>query len=69
MHLPMLTDRASYDDAAQLILTFGDLAGTEAAQRADRSREEGNHVHFCRWRQIERMVILLSIEQSMGTVH
>jgi hypothetical protein len=69
MHLPILVDRRSYDDAAALIETFGQGAGDEAAQRADRSRERGNHVHFCHWRQIERMVFLLSTDQAMGTIH
>jgi len=69
MHLPILVSRRSYDDAAQLIATFGAQAGLEAALRADRSRERGNHTHFCHWRQIERMVVLLSIERTMGTIH
>ncbi len=69
MHLPILVDRRSYDDAAALIETFGDHAGVEAAERADRSRERGNHIHFCHWRQIERMLVLLSVEQAVGTIH
>lgn len=69
MLLPILVDRRSYEDAASLIATFGARAGLQAALRADQSRERGNHVHFCRWRQIERLVVLLSIERSIGTVH
>lgn len=69
MHTPMLADRRSYEDAAELMRTFGDLAGNEAAMRADRSRDLGNHIHFCRWRQIERMIVLLSIPEALGTVH
>ena len=69
MHLPSLVDRRSYDDAAALIEAFGDHAGVEAAMRADQSRERGNHIHFCHWRQIERMLVLLSVDQAMGTVH
>ncbi|MGF7170642.1 hypothetical protein FHS91_002328 [Sphingobium xanthum] len=69
MHLPILVDRRSYDDAAALIEAFGDHAGVEAAMRADQSRERGNHIHFCHWRQIERMLVLLSVDQAMGTVH
>lgn len=69
MHLPILMDRRSYEDAAMLIATFGTHAGLQAALRADQSRERGNHVHFCHWRQIERLVVLLSIERSIGTVH
>jgi hypothetical protein len=40
-----------------------------ATRRADRSRELGNALHFCRWRQIERLIVLLSVERAVGTVH
>ena len=69
MTLPMLANRRSYDDAALLINTFGDMAGTEAAKRANTSRNLGNHIHFCHWRQIERMITLLSSDSCIGTVH
>jgi hypothetical protein len=69
MQLPILVDRRSYDDAAALLETFGEHAGVEAALRADRSRDRGNHIHFCHWRQIERMLMLLQGEQAMGTIH
>ncbi|EQB32451.1 hypothetical protein [Sphingobium ummariense] len=69
MLLPYLSDRASYEDAADLMMRFGDNAGYEAAARADRSRDLGNHIHFCRWRQIERLIVLLSYDQALGTVH
>jgi hypothetical protein len=69
MYLPILPDRKSYDDVRQLIENFGENAGVEAASRADESRELGNHVRFCHWRQIERMIVLLSVERPIGTVH
>lgn len=69
MHLPILSDRESYDDAATLLRHFGTSAALEAASRADASREVGNHINFCRWRQIERMIALLSIDHALGTVH
>ena len=64
-----LADRAELTDATDLITMFGDEAGLEAASRADRSRDLGNYLHFCRWRQIERLIILLSVERAVGTVH
>lgn len=67
--MPYLADRGQVADAAELIALFGEDAGFEAASRADRSRDLGNHVHFCRWRQIERLVVLLSIGRAVGTVH
>ncbi len=64
-----LDDRASIDQAQELIAVFGDDAGFEAAARADRSRDQGNHIHFCRWRQIERLIVLMAVERAVGTVH
>lgn len=69
MQLPYLADRKSYDDAAELMATFGDNAGFEAAARADRSRDLGNHIHFCHWRQIERLIVLLTHDAALGTIH
>lgn len=51
-----LQDREAVFDAAELVEEFGLLAGKEAAARANKSREIGNVVHFCRWRQIKRLV-------------
>lgn len=64
-----LADRSSVDAAQDLIATFGDDAGFEAAARADKSRDRGNHLHFCRWRQIERLIVLMSVGRAVGTVH
>ena len=67
VHLPDATAAA---EAAELIARFGDHAAFEAAARANHSRGLGNVVHFCRWRQIERMINLLTTD-DMGeaTVH
>jgi hypothetical protein len=67
--LPYLADRAHVTDAAELIALFGDDAGFEAAARADRYRDLGNHINFCRWRQIERLIVLMSVRRAVGTVH
>lgn len=66
---PYLHDRAAFDDAAGLIARFGDDAGFEAAALAERSRNLGNAIGFCRWRQIERLIVILGTGQSFGTVH
>lgn len=60
-------DQAS--DAADLIDRFGVHAADEAAIRAERSRGLGNAIHYCRWRQIGRMVELLGQAQAEGTIH
>ena len=69
MQLPVFIDSTHYNDAELLISNYGEEAGLEAANRADKSRSLGNHLHYCKWRQVERLCILLSIDQSIGTVH
>jgi hypothetical protein len=69
MHLPYLADRASVTDAEELIAHHGEAAATEASRRAGRSRDLGNHVHFCRWRQIERWIRSLAQPESAGSIH
>lgn len=66
VHLP---DRAAASDAADLIARFGIHAADEAASRAAHSRDVGNVIHFCRWRQIERMIVLLSTDGAETTIH
>ncbi len=48
---------------------FGDDAGCEAAARADASRDRGNVVSFCRWRQIERLIGVLQHPAARGTLN
>lgn len=69
LQLPVFIDSTNFTDAEQLITNFGEEAGLEAANRADKSRAVGNHLHYCKWRQVERLCVLLSIDQSIGTVH
>jgi hypothetical protein len=68
MSLPV-TDRATAETATMLIAAYGAQAGLEAAERAEASRDVGNLIHFCRWRQVERMVVALSIRHAHGTIH
>ncbi len=69
LQLPVFIDSTNFLDAEQLINNFGEEAGLEAANRADKSRALGNHIHYCKWRQVERLCVLLSIDQTIGTVH
>ncbi len=69
MYLPMFVEQRDVIEAEALMATFGKAAGLEAAERAEASRNIGNHLKYCRWRQIERLVILLSIETTLGTIH
>jgi len=69
MTTPFITGRAALDDAATLIDTFGDDAAVEAASRAEHSRDAGNVMRFCHWRQIERVIATLVSDQVRGTIH
>lgn len=68
MHM-FLSDAASVADAAELIARFGSDAEFEAATLADQARDRGNHLHFCRWRQIERLIVLLACDEPIGSIH
>lgn len=63
-----IADRATLDTAVSLIAEFGDAAILQAALRADASRNKGNVIGFCRWRQIERVIATLG-DHSGGTLH
>lgn len=68
-NFPFVADRASIADAEALLSQFGDDAAFEAAARADKSRDRGNVILYCRWRQIERMIVALAHAQPFGTIH
>lgn len=69
MATPFIAGRLALSDASELIDRFGDDAGLEAAVRAERSRDSGNVIRFCHWRQIERVIATLSSEEVRGSVH
>ena len=69
MDSPFISGRPALADAAELIERYGDNAGLEAALRAEESRDAGNVVRFCHWRQIERVIVTLSSDEVRGTVH
>ena len=65
-HQVFCADRTAFADASDLIDVYGDAARDEAKQRASRSRELGNVVHFCRWREIDRLIGAMTRETSAG---
>ena len=69
MDAPFISGRVALADASELLSRFGDDAGYEAAALADLSRDAGNVVRFCHWRQIERVIASLSSEEVRGTIH
>ena len=69
MDTPFIAGRGALAEASDLIERFGDHAGLEAAARAEQSRDDGNLVRFCHWRQIERVIATLSCDEVLGTIH
>jgi hypothetical protein len=61
--------RGAFAEAAELLARFGEHAVSEARQRAGRSRDVGNVVHFCRWREVERMIFTLGQRAAAGPLH
>jgi hypothetical protein len=69
MDAPFIASRLALSDAADLMARYGEGAAFEAASRAEQSRDNGNVVRFCHWRQIERVIATLSSDEVFGSVH
>ena len=69
MDTPFIHGRLALADASDLMEQFGDGAVFEAAARAERSRDLGNVMRFCHWRQIERVIATLSSDEITGSIH
>jgi hypothetical protein len=67
--MPYVADRNMVDVATDLIADLGKAAAPAAAARADQSRVVGNVTQFCRWRQVERLIVVLSSTKAVATVH
>ena len=67
--LPFVRGRAIAEDAARLIAEFGREADLAAALRATQSRAHDNALRFCHWREVERMVRLLTGDATPATRH
>lgn len=64
-----ISDSAAVQEAAELIDRFGEFAADEAAARARSSRNLGNVIHYCHWRQIQRLIEYLDVGAVEATVH
>jgi hypothetical protein len=69
MDTPFISSRMALADADALLEQYGLHAAAEAAARAAGSRDAGNVTRFCHWRQIERVIAVLSSEEVAGTTH
>lgn len=52
-----------------MIAKFGEFAVTEAATKADAFESSGDLMLYCRWRQVERAIQLLQLEDIVGEIH
>jgi hypothetical protein len=66
---PALVDRAMVEDAVALMELHGLDAASMALRFAKRSRNLGNVTHYCRWRQVERLIGQLAIDAPRGRLH
>ena len=64
-----VADRQSALDATRLIVDHGAGAADAAVARANVSRDRGNVVNFCRWRQIARLVAAMYEADGEQTRH
>jgi len=69
MDAPYISGRVALTEASEMIDRYGDDAALEAAVRAERSRDDGNVLRFCHWRQVERVIATLSDDEVRGTIH
>jgi hypothetical protein len=67
--LHFVADREAYEFASALMAEFGATALTEAATRAERSRDLGNFIHYARWCRAGRAIQLLADPQPRGALH
>ncbi len=58
--LPYVVDRALAEAAIALIAQHGDDACYHAAALAEASRDAGNVLKFCRFRQMERLILTMA---------
>ena len=64
-----IAGRTAVADALSLVDEFGADAPMAAAMRAVQSRDAGNVLKFCHWRQIERLSALLASNNVEGSLH
>lgn len=66
---PFVTERAAALDAARMLAEHGSGAIKAAVAHAALSRDRGNLLHFCRWRQIAALIEILDDGAGLQTRH
>ena len=67
--IPYISDRSHVIAAQELITLFGPMAQIEAVARANHSRTLGNVIHFCKWREVSRLIDIFTEEPEDVTRH
>jgi hypothetical protein len=65
-HQVFFAGRTAFADADELITLYGSGAAGEAKLRASRSRDLGNVILFCHWREIERLIGAITCDTADG---
>ena len=66
---PFLSGSRVVATAEALAREFGNEAALAASLRAAQSRARENAVHYCQWREVERLVDWMAAEDSGATRH
>lgn len=69
MKEPAVSGRVAGELAAEMLALFGAEAASEASRRASKSRNIGNALGYCTWRQAERLIEQLTATKGQFTVH
>ena len=67
--MPFAADRKTVDAASSLMMMYGSSAAAEALARADVSRNRGNVIRFCHWRQVKHVIDALAGAGDGETLH
>jgi hypothetical protein len=66
---PFLAGNGAVDDALALVSEFGSEAALAAQLRAASARARDNAAHFCRWREVERLIGWMQTGGTCGLLH
>ncbi|MEO1044267.1 MAG: hypothetical protein AAFX04_02375 [Pseudomonadota bacterium] len=68
-HAAITTSRKAFEEALNMVEVLADAAGDQAEDNARRARDLGNHIHFCHWREVRRIIATLGARTISGTVN
>ena len=69
MDSPFITGRLALAEASELMIGSATTPGWRPRRAPNAAAMTAMSLHFCHWRQIERMIATLSSDEVRGTVH